>query len=161
MKFKASLDKLAKVVTIAVTILFTSIIIGQLVLIPDSVQSTSFITVFILLLIYLIVFLFRPICYNITDESLVIHRPLTDIKIDLNDIKNVELLDKERLKWTIRTFGVGGLFGYWGRFANSKIGVMTWYATRRDKAVLITTFNNKKIVLTPDEPELFVSNIIS
>ncbi len=161
MKFKASLDKLAKVVTIAVTILFTSIIIGQLVLIPDSVQYTSFITVFILLLIYLIVFLFRPICYNITDESLVIHRPLTDIKIDLNDIKNVELLDKERLKWTIRTFGVGGLFGYWGRFANSKIGVMTWYATRRDKAVLITTFNNKKIVLTPDEPELFVSNIIS
>lgn len=161
MKFKASLDKLAKVVTIAVTILFTSIIIGQLVLIPDSVQYTSFITVFILLLIYLIVFLFRPICYNITDESLVIHRPLTDIKIDLKDIKNVELLDKERLKWTIRTFGVGGLFGYWGRFANSKIGVMTWYATRRDKAVLITTFNNKKIVLTPDEPELFVSNIIS
>ena len=73
---------------------------------------------------------------------------------------NVELLDKERLNGSIRTFGVGGLFGYWGRFANSKIGVMTWYATRRDNAVLITKFNNKKIVLTPDEPELFVSTIV-
>ena len=33
---------------------------------------------------------------------------------------------------------------------------MTWYATRRNKAVLVTTISDKKIVLTPDEPEQFV-----
>jgi hypothetical protein len=79
----------------------------------------------------------------------------------LIDIKSIELLDKESLKGTIRTFGVGGLFGYWGKFSNNKIGVMTWYATKRENAVLITTFSNKKVLLTPDNPELFVSVIRS
>ena len=33
---------------------------------------------------------------------------------------------------------------------------MTWYATRRNNAVLVTTIYNKKIILTPNEPEKFV-----
>lgn len=161
MKFKTSLDTLAKVVTVAVTILFTTIIIGQLVLLLDSAKSISVITIVILVLIYLIVFLYKPISYKITDDLLVIHRPLTDIKVDLKEIQNVEQVDKSSLSGTIRIFGVGGLFGYWGKFTNSKIGLMTWYATRRDNAVLVTTFGNKKIVLTPDEPGLFISTIRS
>lgn len=161
MKFNASLDKLAKAVTFIITIIFVSIIIGQLVFIIDSVQSISLFSILILVIIYLIVFLYRPIYYSTTDKLVVIHRPISDIKINLIDIKSVELLDKERLKWTIRTFGVGGFFGYWGKFTNSKIGVMTWYATKRENAVLITTFSNKKILLTPDNPELFVSVIRS
>ena len=161
MKFNASLDKLAKVVTFIITIIFASIIIGQLVLIIDSVQSVSFFSIPIVGLIYLIVFLYRPLYYRITDNLLVIHRPISDIKINLIDIKSVELLDKKRLKGTIRTFGVGGLFGYWGKFTNSQIGTMTWYATRRDHAILITTTSNKKILLTPDDPNLFVSMIRS
>lgn len=159
MIFKISLDKLAKVVTITITLLFVSIIIGQLILFLDSAKSASVISVFILVFIYLIVFSYRPICYKITDELLVICRPLNDVKIALNEIKNVELLDQSRLRGTIRTFGVGGLFGYWGKFANRNIGVMTWYATRRDHAILITSTSNKKILLTPDEPELFIQII--
>ena len=58
----------------------------------------------------------------------------------------------------IRTFGVGGLFGYYGQFYNSKIGSMTWYATRQNNTVLVRTIDNKNIVLTPDEPEKFVAN---
>lgn len=161
MKFNASLDKLAKLVTLIISLMFASIIIGQLVLIIDSVQSTSFFSILILVLIYLFVFLYRPLYYRTTDNLLVIHRPISNIKINLKDIKSVEILDKERLKGTMRTFGVGGLFGYWGKFANSEIGVMTWYATKRDNAVLITTFNDKKVLLTPDNPELFVSVILS
>jgi hypothetical protein len=38
---------------------------------------------------------------------------------------------------------------------------MKWYATRMSNAVLITTGNNKKIVLTPDDPELFVKRLQS
>lgn len=159
MKFKVSLDKLAIVITVLVTILFTSIIIGQLFLMLDSAKITPVIIILILVFIYFIVFLHRPLSYEITKELLVIHRPLTDITIDLKEIKNVEQIDKSRLSGTIRTFGVGGLFGYWGKFTNTKIGMMTWYATRRNKTVLITTFNNYKILLTPDEPELFVSTM--
>ena len=58
---------------------------------------------------------------------------------------------------SIRVFGVGGLFGYFGLFRNSRYGTMIWYATRRDQFVVIERSNGKTIVLTPDDPNLFVS----
>jgi hypothetical protein len=161
MVFKTSLDKLAKVVTAVITILFTAIIFLQLIFIQDFGNISSIITITTLLISYLIAFIFRPISYIILDEFLVIHRPLLDIKIALNEIENMVVLDSQELKGTIRTFGVGGLWGYWGSFANSRIGAMKWYATRMSNAVLITTGNNKKIVLTPDDPELFVEKLKS
>jgi hypothetical protein len=161
MEFKTSLDKLAKVVTAVITILFTAIIFLQLIFIQDFGNTSSIITITILLISYLIAFIFRPISYIILDKLLVIHRPLLDLKIALNEIENIVVLDSQELKGTIRTFGVGGLWGYWGRFANSRIGAMKWYATRMSNAVLITTGNNKKIVLTPDDPELFVEKLKS
>ena len=54
-----------------------------------------------------------------------------------------------------------GLFGYYGNFSNFSIGRRTWYATRRDKPVLVKTINNKKIIVTPNEPERFVSELSS
>ena len=161
MEFKTSLDKLAKVVTAVITILFTAIIVLQLIFLQDCGNTSSIITITTLLISYLIAFIFRPISYIILDEFLVIHRPLLDIKIALNEIENMVVLDSQELKGTIRTFGVGGLWGYWGSFANSRIGAMKWYATRMSNAVLITTGNNKKIVLTPDDPELFVKKLKS
>ena len=161
MEFKTSLDKLAKVVTVVVTILITGIIVLQLIFIQDFGIASSIITITTLLVSYLIGFMFRPISYVILDGLLVIHRPLLDIKIEFNEIKNVEILDSQELKGSFRTFGVGGLWGYWGSFANTRIGAMKWYATRMSNAVLITTVSNKKIVLTPDDPELFVEKLKS
>lgn len=83
---------------------------------------------------------------------------LSDIRIERSHIKSLQLLDKKKLKGAIRTFGVGGLFGYYGKFANSTLGSMTWYATRMDKAILIETIANKKIIVTPDEPEKLVAD---
>jgi hypothetical protein len=38
---------------------------------------------------------------------------------------------------------------------------MTWYATRRDKPVLVKTINNKKIIFTPNDPDKFVGELNS
>ena len=157
MTYKTSLDNLAKVVTIVTTILFAAIIVGQLSLIKDEGKSVPIFTTILLSLIDFWIFSFRPISYKLTDDKLIIHRPLSDIKINRTEIKNVEQLDKEKLSWAVRIFGVGGLFGYWGKFSNIKLGSMTWYATRRNDAILVTTIYNKKIVLTPNEPEKFVT----
>ncbi len=35
---------------------------------------------------------------------------------------------------------------------------MTWYATRRNKAVLVQTIGDKKIFITPNDPEQFVAD---
>ena len=158
MTYKTSLDNLAKGVTIGVTILFAFIIIGQYSIIKDAGRAIPIYTTAALLLIYFIAFAFRPINYEVSVDKLIIHRLFLDVKIDRDQIKSVELLDKEKIDWAFRVFGVGGLFGYYGKFANKKIGSMTWYATRKDKTVLVKTINNKKIILTPDEPEKFVAN---
>ncbi|HTO17486.1 MAG TPA: PH domain-containing protein [Edaphocola sp.] len=158
MIFKTSLDKLAKGTTIAITVLFASIIISQLFIFKNTYQNSLYLLPSALILIYFITFGLRPINYHLTADELVIHRLFSDVKINRNQIKSVELLDKNSIRLAIRTFGVGGLFGYYGKFANTKLGSMTWYATRRDRTVLVETIENKKIVLTPDDPEKFVDS---
>ena len=158
MIYKTSLDKLAKAVTIGVTILFAVIIVGQFSIIKITGRTIPIYTTVALLLIYFIAFAFSPIHYQLSADKLIIHRFFKDVIIDRTQIKTVELLDKEKIGWAIRTFGVGGLFGYYGKIANAKLGSMTWYATRKDRTVLVSTMNNKKIILTPDEPEKFVAN---
>ena len=157
MIYKASLDNLAKGITIGISILFLLIIIGNFSIIEEVSPAIPYFTATLLISVYIIAFALRPVNYELASEQLIIHRPIMDVKIDRKQIKTVELLANGSLGWSLRIFGVGGLFGYYGKFANSKIGSMTWYATRRDKTVLVTTTNNKKIIVTPDEPEKFVA----
>ena len=110
MKYKTSLDNLAKTVTIGVTILFIIIIFGQYSLITDEEKSLPIYLAIAFLLIYIITFSLRPISYNCSKDYIVIHRLITDVKIDRKQIKSVELIDKEILRQSFRTFGVGGLF---------------------------------------------------
>lgn len=161
MIFKTSLDGLAKVITIGITILFAFIIIGQYAIISDGDKTISHYTTIALLLIHFIAFSFWPKSYTLTTDKLIINRPLLSADINRSDIKSVEQISKDKLRYAVRMFGVGGLFGYYGKFVNSTMGSMTWYATRRDKVVLITTIKNKKIVVTPDNPEEFVANFNS
>lgn len=55
---------------------------------------------------------------------------------------------------TIRTFGVGGLLGYFGKFYTPQIGHMTFYATQRTNRILIVDKQGKKFLLTPDDISL-------
>ena len=157
MIYKTSMSNLVKGITMGVAILFIIIIIAQYSIITDTGRNGTFYTAVTLLLIYFIAFSFRPINYKIINNLLVIHRLFIDVKIERDNIKSVELIDKNKIHGAIRIFGVGGLFGYFGNFANFEMGKMIWYATRKDRTVLINTKDNKKIILTPDEPEEFVA----
>lgn len=161
MTYKTSLDNSTKITTTAITILFAVIIITQFLLIKAAGTSIPVITSFALLLIYFAVFLYRPVNYILADDEIIIKRTLGDVKIKRSEIKTVQQLERSDLAWSLRIFGVGGLFGYWGKFSNKKMGTMTWYSTRKDKAVLIETINNKKVIITPDEPQQFVNEFNS
>ncbi len=64
-------------------------------------------------------------------------------------------LPAQNLNASVRLFGVGGLFGYYGKYANHVLGRTTWYATRRDTPVLLETMDDKKYILTPNDPNGF------
>lgn len=154
--FKGSLDKLAKITTIAITLLFVILGCG-LFLIPDYKNPLiSYSVVLWLFIIYFSTYLFRPINYRIASDSVVVHRSVKDIEIKIQDIDEVRLLSKTDLAWSWRILGVGGLFGYFGNFANKKLGSMKWYLTRRDQSVLLLTKEGKKIIISPDDRQNFV-----
>jgi hypothetical protein len=158
--FSVSMDSFAKNITSILPL-----IILVLVLIPLNSKNEndiieSIIPFAIVFLVYLFCFLYRPIDYRTTDNKLIINRLIKKVILDKSEILNVVLLTNEDLKWTIRTFGVGGLFGYFGKFRNSKIGNMTWYATRRNQAILINLNDGQRIVITPDNPESLIVELI-
>jgi hypothetical protein len=71
-------------------------------------------------------------------------------------MKEVRKLENFETRGTLRTFGVGGLFGYFGKFYIPSIGSCTFYATQSKNKILITTHNDHKIILTPDDLSLAV-----
>ncbi len=96
----------------------------------------------------------------IKEDRIVIKRPFKDVIIHRSAIADVIKLDDGKLARSIRTFGSGGLFGYFGLFWQKEFGTMTWYATRRDQAIMMMTSSNKKLVITPDETDDFMQAYI-
>jgi len=156
MKFAASLDKIAVVLTVLVTVLFVAIVGGQYAFITDAGRADPIYTTVGYLAIYGLAFAFRPAGYVVTNEEVLVSRPLLNVHIKRADIHRVVALPAQDLSASIRLFGVGGLFGYYGRYTNLRLGRTTWYATRRDTPVLVETTDNKKYILTPDDPSGFV-----
>lgn len=144
--YKASLDKAAIIITLLISIVFGLII---------YFQANQFVSI-LLVLTYFICLLIKPLKYEINANEIIIHRLIKNLRINRADIQSVKIIDKNALSGSIRTFGVGGLFGWIGKFRNSTLGSMTWHLTRRDKAVLIHTKEDKKILISPDEAENFI-----
>ncbi len=162
MKYNASLDKSARIVTVCITVLLSVLVIVQVFLFINHRSWSSLVIILLLFLIYLITYLYSPKSYFIRNKSIVVHRPVSDITLLQSDIRHIEVISSQKLKGAVRTFGVGGMFGYFGQFLNKEIGCMTWYATHRENAVVLIEMNNdKKIIISPDESEQFVKQFMS
>ncbi len=158
MTFSTSFDGMAKVITLGIGGLFIFCIYQGIIKHPNDLVGLVAGS-FFMITIYLFCWLFHASKYIVSGSHLIIKRPIRNVILNEEEIKSVALIPKSDLAWTWRTFGVGGIFGYFGKFTNSQIGGMTWYATRRDKAVLITTRADEKIVVTPDSPIEFVKEL--
>lgn len=101
----------------------------------------------------------RPARYEISDEGVTIVRawPFGNIaipKAEIKDVRPVKLTAK-----TIRTFGVGGLFGTGGWSWNRDLGNFFVAITNGHKLLLIS--NGEKFVISPEDPERFVNEVKS
>lgn len=156
MEFKASLDPLAKIITIGAIILF--IFIGQKsvkqIIIAQGDNIIILIHSGILMMLVLIIigcWLFAPKSYSTYGGDLVINRPVGNVNIKISEIIEARVLNSNEISGLIRTFGNGGLFGYYGKFYNTKLKHLTLYTTQRKNRILIETSQGKKIVISPDD----------
>ena len=156
MEYKATLDLKSKIITGFVGVLFLGITVYNFKLIDfktgDTTQTTVLtLTTVLIVSLFTFCYLYRPLRYVVDKNKLIVKRPIKDLIIEFSNIKDAFLPTKESMKSTIRTFGNGGLFGYFGSFRNGTYGGMTWYATKTSNYLIIVTSDNHKIVLTPDD----------
>ncbi len=156
MIYKASLDTFTKVVTIVVFIIF--ITLGGFMIMATATNDTGpsmAIPNSIFLLVFsgtfIFTWLYAPKSYTLENDMLCINRSIGQKKINLTDITEIRVVTKKDMGWLIRTFGVGGLFGYFGYFYSSKLGSLIFYATKRSNSVFIRTSIGRNIIITPDD----------
>lgn len=151
--YTLSLDILAKIITIGILLLF--LILGfsniQKILQEPESTATSWWILIICIAVPLFSWLYAPKSYQITQTALIIIRPVKNKKILFSEITQVQVLERGKQGFNIRTFGVGGLFGYFGRFYASKLGSFRLYGSRRNHQILLEGKKGEKIVITPDD----------
>jgi len=159
MEYKASLDTLAKIITIFVLLLFPFIIWTNWNLISSVPGSVTFILIHTLPTILFIAaiaigYIYSTKKYIIRNGDLVIVRPVKEKRILISDIEEARLVEKGEMFGTIRTFGVGGMFGYFGKYYNSAFGSITLYTTQKKNRIFIRTKQGNKIIISPDDVSL-------
>jgi membrane protein YdbS with pleckstrin-like domain len=159
MTYKASFDTTVKVLSTLITGAIAVIAVSYLInIFQAAVQGVAIsayagkiILVSLLVGLVLFVFLFSVKNYTIENNSLHINRWLNKVIIPFAEIKTVRVVTDADMGLVFRTFGVGGLFGYLGKFSSSKLGSLTYYATQNKNRVFIELHNGKKLLITPDD----------
>ena len=82
-----------------------------------------------------------------------------EILITKDTIISYRQIEKSEMAGTIRRMASGGLFGFFGKFSNPKIGKFSMYATRMNNLILIKLKDGSQIVLSPDNPTEFLNDI--
>lgn len=96
--------------------------------------------------------------YSLTPEAILIHRLCWKTKLSRQGLESAEY-QPGMLRHSLRSFGNGGLFSFTGWYHNRTLGAYRAYATDIHRTVVLR-LSGKTIVLTPDEPERFVSELI-
>lgn len=161
MDYKTSLDAPAKAITAAICALFGMLALYQLYIYSRSPRETvdavaAAIQIACFAGIVLVTWLYSPRGYSVRDGALVIHRAWKPVIIPLEEIRKVQVLSPEDVSpWgTLRVFGVGGLFGYYGTFFLPRLGgFVRLYLRNRENPILIETTGGRLLV-SPDSSGL-------
>ncbi len=153
----SSLDQLAKIVTMIISALFVGIFVFQWFHVEEFGLLAVVLTQFFLVATYFFAYFLRPTELMLHERVFIINRLLFPVKIDFSQIVSVRQIGREDISGSLRLFGVGGLFGYFGIFTNLKFGKMTWYVTNRNQVLLIQT-KEKKIIISAEDPALLTTD---
>ena len=150
-EFDAPQDRFVQTVTVLIIITFVA-----LFLLFASTRNNVALgaTTVIGLLVLVTSYLFAPQGYAITESDILVRRRVASVRIPIIRIRSVRQDSTACSLWGVRTVGVSGLFGYFGRFYTHDLGHHLRYATDREKAIVIEA--DKTYVISPDDPPQFI-----
>ena len=105
--------------------------------------------------IWIFTALFTVKGYRLQDQSLYIRRLVWESRVDLQGLEKV-YFEPEAFRRCFKTFGNGGLFSFSGYFRSKKLGTFRCWVTDKKKSVVLEV-KGKKLVISPDSPEGFIS----
>jgi hypothetical protein len=146
--FSASYDSTTKVLSAA-----TSVVLLVVVFATHSVVVAC-----LAALVIFLAYAYSPGAYAVKDQSILVNRLIGNVRIPLDDIREVRATTPGDFLGTIRLFGSGGLFGYYGLFRTSNLGKCWWYVTNPKNIVVVIT-GEKTILISPDCVDGFLTAI--
>lgn len=164
MHFAAPWDKNLRRMTAVFLALLALEAFGIITLFNHTLQPREalFYSVMALLFNGSLIFLFSlyaPRGYVVNETYVIVQRKTRPVRIALRRIKSVTRLDKSDFTPSVQIFGTRGLFGYYGIFKNHKLGRYELFGTDCDRGVLVEA--DRKYVLTPHQPEVFIEVVKS
>jgi len=95
--------------------------------------------------------------YEIAGRDLLVQRLVWSTRLSLEGLDHAYEAP-DAMAGSIRVFGNGGLFAVTGVYRNAKLGMYRAYVTDRKRTVVLR-LGPKAIVLSPEHPAAFLSNL--
>ena len=147
----AHMDSKTKTLTVLILLLLILVPVSQLLLFSD--HTVYLVVIFIILYgIIIISYGMVPKKITVSDGQITVRTMFGSTAIPVNEIEEIARTASVN---NLRTFGVGGLFGYFGYFN----GDDRWYVTNVHKKVKMKLRSGKVLVLSPEEPEIFIHDV--
>ncbi len=153
-EFKAPWSKTLRRVSVMTCIVLLSITIGAFVAWRLTGVTGTLAGVVVPLLLLLVAAALMVTGYVLTDDHIVVKRLGWTTRLPLEGLRSVAG-DQEAMYRSIKLFGSGGVMSYTGLFWNRKTGRYRAFATDPSRAVVLT-YPDRKIVITPDDPQRFI-----
>ena len=156
MRFDAPWATFVKVVSVAATAILLFVALG----VAPRFETGSWLWYVNSIVPALVVggaLLFMVRGYRLEPNRLLVERLFWSTTIELAGLETARH-DPAAMKRSLRLFGNGGMFVIAGLFSNSRLGRYRAFATDPKKSVVLD-FGNRKIVVTPGEPEELVRRL--
>jgi hypothetical protein len=95
--------------------------------------------------------------YTVNSDVLIVHRLFWTTRLPLAGLHSAQV-EPEAMRWSIRTFGNGGLFAFTGWFRNTTLGAYRAFVTDPHRTVVLQ-FTGRTVVISPSTPEEFVRDV--
>ena len=156
---KVHKSKMLVILTVAVLILLISTEIFFLVqvFIGDIPYLFSIELSLIIALSIIISYGYAPLTVTLSESSLVLRRGIGRKQFNYSDIEYVEAYDNKKI--AARLCGIGGLFGFIGRYYTEGIGHYFSYVGDYSQAFYFQLKSGKKYMLSCEDREQVISLI--
>ena len=136
------------------SILLSALLVYGAIAVWSAGMTAVIVTYIIYALLAVWVLLTMPRYLIIQNGLLIITHPIGRTVIEKSQVVKIEAIERSDLRGSLRLFGSGGFFGWFGIFRNSKFGVYRIYCGQLENLYHIKTLTKSYIISSSTPIEL-------